>query len=222
MRLLAAEIVGSKISVWLDELELDVADSLTDRISAAIRSSSFVIVCLSPHSVDSKWVQREMSISLSVSDGSVTVIPLLLQGLADEQIPAALADRIYADFRGPEKYDIAFQKVLRVLGRRVTPSARPQVLSALDAEPLPLGEHRIFRLLRIAEQEAMRGWVIDYLRLAACTHSDPTARYWIYVGLGRLGGTAAESVLYRGMEDDSPWARRGAQEALTRLGLLHR
>jgi len=220
VRLLASDIAASGILIWIDELELELADSLIEKISGAIEESSFVAACLSPRSIASKWVQRELAIGLAFRGGKMTVIPLLLRGLEDESIPAGLADLVYADFRAPEKYDRAFQRLLRILKAAHAPRTPPDILAVLAETPVPVDDRRISRLLRVADQDDMRAWIVEYLRLAATTHADPTDRYWIYTGLGHLGGDEAAAALRGGLNDPAPWARQGATEAAKKLGIL--
>ncbi len=220
VRLLASDIAASGIDIWIDELELEIADSLIEKISGAIEKSSFVAACLSPRSIASKWVQRELAIGLSFQDRKVTVIPLLLSGLEDESIPPALADLVYADFRAPGTYDRALQRLLRILKAAPVPRTPPDILAMLAESSIPVDDRRISRLLRIAGQDDMRAWIIEYLRLAATTHADPTDRYWIYIGLGQLGGEQAAATLRGGLNDPAPWARQGAADAAKKLGIL--
>jgi hypothetical protein len=74
--------------------------------------------------------------------------------------------------------------------------------------------------MEVAGQEEMRSWVIQYLAQSISVHGDPTERYWIYAGLGLLGADEVKSIIRKGLEDSSPWARQGAIEAAKRLGIL--
>ncbi len=218
VRLLASDIESFGVEIWLDDLDLGA--SLSEKISEAIETSTWVAVCLSPRSILSAWVQREMEMGISSRHLGVTVIPLLLAGLADERIPSALVDRAYGDFRGPEKYDPTFRKLLRILESRPGRPPERNILSAIGASPLPIDDRRLARLMEVAGQEEMRSWVIQYLAQSVSVHGDPTERYWIYVGLGLLGASEVKSVIRKGLEDSSPWARQGASEAAKRLGIL--
>lgn len=74
-------------------------DTLSKRIAGAIDSSGCLLACLSPTSVQSAWVQRELELALT-SDiaGKLNVIPVLL---ADCEIPPFLRSRLYHDVRPP-------------------------------------------------------------------------------------------------------------------------
>jgi hypothetical protein len=74
-------------------------DSLLRRISGAIDSSGCLLACLSPTSVQSAWVQRELEIALAPDiAGKLNVVPVLL---ADCEIPLFLRSRLYHDVRPP-------------------------------------------------------------------------------------------------------------------------
>jgi hypothetical protein len=76
-------------------------DSLLQRIGHAIDKSGHLLACISPTSVNSAWVQRELEIALT-SDiaGKLNVIPVLL---ADSEMPAFLRGRLYYDARPPNQ-----------------------------------------------------------------------------------------------------------------------
>ena len=67
--------------MWLDEWELAVGDSLTERISAGIEGSGWLLVALSESSVNSNWVRRELNAGLAteLDNQEVIVLPALLE-----------------------------------------------------------------------------------------------------------------------------------------------
>jgi len=101
--------------VWLDEREIGIGDSIVSSVQTAIASADYVVVVLSPHSVQSKWVQREMQAALAeeLSTGRVKILPVLL---ADCAIPPFLTDRLYADFRTEQSYAVELTKIAKRLG----------------------------------------------------------------------------------------------------------
>jgi hypothetical protein len=64
VRTLAEHLEKSGINVWLDEAEINIGDSLTEKIGEAIESTDYVGVILSHNSISSEWVQRELQIAL--------------------------------------------------------------------------------------------------------------------------------------------------------------
>jgi len=95
---LARDLVRAGLSVWYDQWQLSVGDSLRDKISAGIEGSAYLAVVLSQASVQSKWVKEEVyaAMARAAEDGRVIVLPLLKE---DCDIPALLKDKVYVDFR---------------------------------------------------------------------------------------------------------------------------
>ena len=56
-RKLAEKFQALGISVWIDQAELKIGDSLIEKISSAIDKTDFVAAILSPNSIRSGWVQ---------------------------------------------------------------------------------------------------------------------------------------------------------------------
>jgi hypothetical protein len=83
--------------VWFDQKEIHVGGSLTKRIGDALRSNDFIIVVLSPSSVRSAWVQRELGEAMAreINEKRVVVLPVLARPC---KVPAFLTDKKYADF----------------------------------------------------------------------------------------------------------------------------
>lgn len=95
---LVAQLVRHRVQVWIDKWELRVGDSLTQRIQSALTDASALLVLLSPSSVKSSWVEREITSGLvrELEERRVVLLPVLV---ADCQIPLFLRDKFYADFR---------------------------------------------------------------------------------------------------------------------------
>lgn len=115
VRELAKKIEGYGIKVWLDEAELKVGDSLTQKIGEAIDTTDFVGVVLSSNSVNSEWVQRELQAAMhkEFSKRKVVILPILLESV---EIPTFLRDKVYADFSTSEKSESSFPQLLKALG----------------------------------------------------------------------------------------------------------
>lgn len=111
---LAAQLVRNRVWVWLDRWELNVGDSLVERVQQAIERASAIIAILSPSSVGSRWVQRELSSAIyrTLSGKDLMILPVLIEDCA---IPSFVADRKYADFR--TSFDEGLRVVLEALAR---------------------------------------------------------------------------------------------------------
>lgn len=100
--------------VWLDEAEIMVGDSLTKKIEEGLKRTRYIGVVLSPKSVKSAWVERELEIAINreISTGEVVVLPLLYEKC---DLPAFLSGKLYANFTSPADYDKGVAKLLRRL-----------------------------------------------------------------------------------------------------------
>jgi hypothetical protein len=206
--MLAADVKALGVHIWLDELELKPGDSLILSISDAIGEADYVLAFLSPNSIKSNWVRKELAVAttLVVNGNSVIVVPLLLGDLDNSEIPPYLVDLLYVDFRQPSQYDSSFKDLLR----RLKPRAVPEKTLSVD----------IFRkdvLVAQTQVPYMRKWVIDYLIKTLPHRMDPTERYWSYVALSEIGGDEASKAIQNGLSEVNEFARRGAREAWQHL-----
>ena len=69
--------------VWVDEAEIDVGDSLVEKIRQGIDRVDYVAVVISKASVRSKWVSRELDIATirELRGTKVVVLPVLLENV---------------------------------------------------------------------------------------------------------------------------------------------
>ncbi|MQY74059.1 MAG: TIR domain-containing protein [Clostridia bacterium] len=133
VRTLADHLRSYGIKVWIDEAEINIGDSLTEKIGRAIEDTDYVGVVLSHNSINSEWVQRELQIALQkeIKGKKVVVLPILIETV---KIPPFLKDKLYADFTTPEKFKIEFQKLLRAL--RVSVERKKKKIDITPAEIL--------------------------------------------------------------------------------------
>ncbi len=115
-RKLATDLTLAGARVWLDEAEIKVGDSLVKKISEGLEEMDFVGVLLSPDSVSSEWVQRELgaALAIEINERRVKALPLLLR---DCPIPTLLKDKFYADFRVAGKYLEELDRLIATLKR---------------------------------------------------------------------------------------------------------
>ncbi len=75
-RPLADILISHGLTVWLDELELSVGDSLNSRIEAALTHSCFGVVVLSPAFFAKEWPKRELSglVAREVATGAKVIL----------------------------------------------------------------------------------------------------------------------------------------------------
>ena len=132
VRDLADRLTQAGAMVWLDEAALNIGDSLIERISSAIQEMEYVAAILSPRSVKSNWVQKELSLAMTkeVKGRRVTVLPILIEPC---DLPEALRDKLYADFTRAENHEREFAKILRAIG------LGPAATSVTLAPAAPIG-----------------------------------------------------------------------------------
>jgi len=141
VREVATALQQSGIAVWIDEVELHVGDSLIERIGRALHESDFVLAFLSSASVDSNWVQKELSLSMAreVASRRVTVLPVLLD---DCPIPFYLRDKLYADLRETARKDSEVGHIIRAIRHHMnseTPAVEHEK-AKVKQEPMAWGD----------------------------------------------------------------------------------
>jgi hypothetical protein len=111
---LAAHLVKGNASVWVDTWELNVGDSILNKVQDAIEGSDALLIVLSKASVQSEWCKKEISAGLmrELSEKKVVVLPVLLE---DCEIPIFLREKMYADFR--TDFDWGLQKTLDAIAK---------------------------------------------------------------------------------------------------------
>ena len=104
------------VSVWVNDAEINIGDSLIDKIGQAIHEVDYVAVFLSRNSVSSNWVQQELKIAIhEIRENRVVILPVLLE---DVEIPIFLQmpNTLYADFRTPDAEKLSLERLVRTLG----------------------------------------------------------------------------------------------------------
>lgn len=116
---LAQQLVVERVHVWLDRWELNVGDSIIDRIQSAIQASDYLCVVLSKASLESEWCKKELNAALirELDERKVVVLPVLLEACT---IPVFLREKLYADFR--TSFSDGFDQLRRALAHAATSS----------------------------------------------------------------------------------------------------
>ena len=63
VRKLAADLRNNGHTVWIDEAEINIGDSLIGKIREGLDSVDYVAVVLSKASIQSEWVKKELEIA---------------------------------------------------------------------------------------------------------------------------------------------------------------
>lgn len=135
-RRLAGDLRQAGHTVWIDEAEINIGDSLIDKIREGLDEVDFVAAVLSKNSIDSPWVQRELEIASNreIEERRVVVLPLMVENVT---LPGFLKGKYYGDFTDPDGYSHMFELLLRALGP-ASPLPKPST-EELDAIREELG-----------------------------------------------------------------------------------
>lgn len=114
-RRLAVDLEHQGIRYWLDEAEIKVGESLIEKIRDGIDSTAYVAVILSPDSVASPWVQREVDVAMNqeIRGRRVKVLPIMYR---ECELPGFLLGKKYADFSVLANYSEALQDLVKSVG----------------------------------------------------------------------------------------------------------
>ena len=120
VRQLVKNFEKAGLSCWVDEAELDIGDSIIDRIGQGIYESDMVAAIISTNSVGSAWVQKELQLAMTreISGRKIRVLPVVIDSCT-EQIPYYLRDKLYADFRDSRRFQENLFMLIRAVQRRL-------------------------------------------------------------------------------------------------------
>ncbi len=112
---LARDLDNHRIRCWLDEAELKVGDSLIEKIRDGLDEVDYIAAILSPNSVASPWVQREIDVAMNkeIYGNKVKVLPIMYRTC---ELPGFLLGKVYADFTNDLHYEKAFEKLVNSMG----------------------------------------------------------------------------------------------------------
>jgi len=110
---LALDIKKHGHDVWLDEWEINLGDSIIQKMNDGLEGSVFVVLCFSAYGVLSPWISREWYSALArqLNGENIKLLPVKLTGGTP---PPILADIKYADLIN--NYNKALSEILIVLG----------------------------------------------------------------------------------------------------------
>lgn len=130
VRSLSHDLELREIEVWHDVSEIEIGDSISEKIQEGLaRSYSFVIV-LSPEALSRPWVKKELNAAHALNAaGEFKILPVLHKECV---IPPLLADYKFADFRDEKRYP----EQLRLLAS----SIRSAVRRAQEKQPKQTGQ----------------------------------------------------------------------------------
>jgi hypothetical protein len=137
VRKLAKDLMQSGVSVWFDEAEIKVGDSILQKINQALLYSDYVLAVLSNNSVSSRWVQEELQTAFAKNaEGAQSIIiPVLLDQLDPDKIPPFFRDIKWVDLS--KNYEQGFQELIQAIFKRPKEaSSKPAINSLIDTGDL--------------------------------------------------------------------------------------
>lgn len=108
---LAQDISAAGHSVWFDEWDIQLGDSVVERINSGLEGTAYLVLCYSASGVMSPWTTREWMSALhrQLEGSDVRILPVRFGGSA----PAILADIKYADLSGD--WDLGVAQLIRAI-----------------------------------------------------------------------------------------------------------
>ena len=134
--MLAEKLFKHGATVWVDEAEIKVGDSLIQKISEAIDEVDYIIAIISNNSVNSPWVKKELSLAITkeINDRKVVVLPILTEKC---ELPPYLKDKLFVDFTDPDDFEDSFFQILRALDISSPARIAHPVYGYFDSPPFP-------------------------------------------------------------------------------------
>ena len=111
---LADELRRHGVPVWYSQTNVLGAQQWHDEIGAALRSCDWFLLVLSPHSVESMWVKRELLFALQQERFADRIVPILLQPCGFDRLSWVLPGFQFVDFQ--QSFDDGCRALLRVWG----------------------------------------------------------------------------------------------------------
>jgi TIR domain len=147
---LVMDLRESEVPATYDKWLLRVGDSIIEKIADTVLDSDRIIALLSPTSVNSNWVKKELSFAMTGEIGrrDVKVLPALVE---DCEVPAMLRDKLYADFR------ISYYQGLRQLLQALCPEFYKRN-EYIGQEQIECAAQELQALLPSNNRDALRKW----------------------------------------------------------------
>ena len=150
--------------MWFDSWEVEIGESLYDRVFRGIDDATFLVLCLSPSSVKSGWVLDELDAAVAKEEelGRRVILPVLL---AECELPAAIGNRMLADLSSE------YLKGLEELKAALRRGGAGEVTAGFDARLVPLRLRRGLYLQRAELQRYYEELLVPSIRDGAMLSS---------------------------------------------------
>jgi len=123
---LADELRRHGVPVWCSQTNILGAQQWHDEIGSALRRCDWFLLVLSPHSVESMWVKRELLFALQQDRFADRIVPILLQPCGFDRLSWVLSSFQFVGFQ--ESFEDGCRALLRLwgLGYRTAELKRPR------------------------------------------------------------------------------------------------
>lgn len=117
VRTLEGDLDRRGLYIWRDEHEIEIGDSLSDKIQEGLKKSYSAIVVLSPEALERPFFKQELNTAFALRlEGKFKIFPVLLRHC---ELPLFLRDTLYADFSAPDFYELRLADLERAIKNAV-------------------------------------------------------------------------------------------------------
>jgi cation transport regulator ChaC len=199
---LSSGLLAVGIQPWLDTIDVPPGYPIRRAIEDGIRTSDILVVLLSASSLESRWVEEELTTAAAyqLSNLGVKVLPVLLPGIKTPDLPIQLRGINY--IQGADGSDEIVRGVLRVFDDQPT-----RVFLAPDK-----GKYNVdyYRYLMARIREATREvWITG--SGFNCAETNPEGKAWADAMVAALEDRLTNNVkvvrVQTGSNIDPHWAR---------------
>jgi hypothetical protein len=144
------------LNPWIDHIEISPGQSFLEKMNEGLREASYVLVLLSPASLNSRWVTREWMSALA--DEGTVLIPVIV---ADCEIPPLLRDILHIDLR--KDVEQGLNTLKSFFNRELKPLTAVETTRAMQTTRLRNSSPRLLRLvaLQCMQQKHLQGFLFD-------------------------------------------------------------
>ena len=115
---IASRFDSDRVSYWLDEKEIDVGQVIDKAISEGIQKSWAFLILVTPASIASRWVERELDEAAHEETlGKKIVLPVIAK-IKSEDVPPRLRRKFYVDLTSD--FEKGYTRLLRSIKRYQT------------------------------------------------------------------------------------------------------
>lgn len=110
---LVAYLKHEGVSVWFDEEQIDLGDRILEKTRDGMRSSRFLLVCLSRNFAASAWGRTEYAALLAheIETRNAAVLPVIVGEYREADVPPMLYDKYLVDIREKEGIERLTRKI---------------------------------------------------------------------------------------------------------------